>query len=1238
MSRKTRKLMWSVPLIAAVAVIGALAAFVALGTGDLFADELPGAPQNLKVAAASGDAARTTLVLNWEAPASGAPDMYRIDVSRDNQKFTFLTEVSGDALTHSHEVRPRGGDSMGKAGWKRYYRVYAMNSHGYGEVSSSESATTKAQAEPGEVGSVTFSSNDPTQITVKWATPDDGGSDILGYCIRAWPTGTDSTAIAPLSEGTDDNANCLTAFRFDGPGGSAGDYRNEDLTTSNDGNNQAGGVIRTDAMKTEYLHKSLRAKEMWSYEVYAFNMHGHSQTSSGVVNGTSAGPKRPTYPGSLLGLQDVDRQADGTLTAAASDTNIINLYWTAANDGGQDIERYEVQISDTPNHWPSEQFLTFDDGGGTLDYVPASATSSKDFAGGGPLVGQLNPDPVDAIGDQANVAVVWVSTDFGDAAATATELAKSYQLRHTYTGSDSDRDDTNDRTFKTKLYYRVRTVAGTGANEMMSPWSRGRSVSVKNVAGQIDDPDNPGTNIERPQFDPPVDAPMLDADANDGLANSSDTSLDSDDENGTTGGGTGTADDDLTPREIKLTISGTVSGADSYRVDVSDDDGATWTTSHEFTLPINKDDYDHRGLKPEEKLSFRFFAKDGSALGLASNVVTDAAGNTNQPGNVRNLVAARHSTYGAGQINLSWDPPATNGGADIEQYCIVANLLGDNDAVGANALERESIFTSNYAAGADGGGTAAITANCTRLGESDAKDKNGVMTIGVPAGDSHVFQVDHDTTMVTFTGLEQETRWQFEVFALNKASDMDVDNNGDAADAGTADPAEDGGRHALSGGSDQKKAGTGSAVAPMAPMRLTAQLARDTDPDAIAGGIGNQGVLILWNPPKDPVGAKVLSYQIERKIDDGEFETEVATHPVGLTHWVDEDELGAEEMREYRVSATNAVGTGTEMATVMIPYPGMHSHKPGVPQSVSATADADNATTIKVTWMAAEANGSAVTGYMLQSQYMMADGSKSEWMNVVPVFPPDQITGMMYEHTGLMPNTTYYYRVRATNANGYGEYSDGMASAMTGDVVPNAPMSVTAAVDDTVITKINVSWGTPADNGGSEVTGYMVQRGTMSSDGTMSWTDVSPAHRGTDMTYMDTGLTPNTKYYYRVAAVNAAGTGEYSDGAANAMTGSADLMVPTDVEASTTGAGELTLTWEGGQNADFFLLLAVDMNSVAAGNVTYDRARVNDPAARTGMVTGLDSGTQYLGIVIAIKGTGADTEVMYETAGLVTVQ
>ena len=110
MSRKTRKLMWSVPLIAAVAVIGALAAFGALGLGNVFANELPDNPQNLKVTAAGGNTGRTTLVLTWEAPASGAPDMYRIDVSEENEKFTLLTEVSGTTPPTPTWCAPSGMD------------------------------------------------------------------------------------------------------------------------------------------------------------------------------------------------------------------------------------------------------------------------------------------------------------------------------------------------------------------------------------------------------------------------------------------------------------------------------------------------------------------------------------------------------------------------------------------------------------------------------------------------------------------------------------------------------------------------------------------------------------------------------------------------------------------------------------------------------------------------------------------------------------------------------------------------------------------------------------------------------------------------------------------------------------------------------------------------------------------------------------------------------------------------
>ena len=35
---------------------------------------------------------------------------------------------------------------------------------------------------------------------------------------------------------------------------------------------------------------------------------------------------------------------------------MVNLYWTAPDDGGQDIASYRVEVSDTNNKWPSDGF------------------------------------------------------------------------------------------------------------------------------------------------------------------------------------------------------------------------------------------------------------------------------------------------------------------------------------------------------------------------------------------------------------------------------------------------------------------------------------------------------------------------------------------------------------------------------------------------------------------------------------------------------------------------------------------------------------------------------------------------------------------------------------------------------------------------------------------------------------------------------------------------------------------
>ena len=187
MSRKTRKLIWSAPLVAVFAVVGALAIFAAMAPGSLFATELTDAPLKLVVKAADGNAGRTALVLTWDAPAAGeTPTGYRIDVSKDNDKYTYLAMTDANTRTYTDS-----GIKGSTSGVEMFYRVFAMNSHGAGAVSTWESGTTKKITKPGKVIFPDPTSNDPTMINLRWTAPENGGAEILGYCILA--AGPDDT-------------------------------------------------------------------------------------------------------------------------------------------------------------------------------------------------------------------------------------------------------------------------------------------------------------------------------------------------------------------------------------------------------------------------------------------------------------------------------------------------------------------------------------------------------------------------------------------------------------------------------------------------------------------------------------------------------------------------------------------------------------------------------------------------------------------------------------------------------------------------------------------------------------------------------------------------------------------------------------------------------------------------------------------------------------------------------------
>ena len=131
-----------------------------------------------------------------------------------------------------------------------------------------------------------------------------------------------------------------------------------------------------------------------------------------------------------------------------------------------------------------------------------------------------------------------------------------------------------------------------------------------------------------------------------------------------------------------------------------------------------------------------------------------------------------------------------------------------------------------------------------------------------------------------------------------------------------------------------------------------------------------------------------------------------------------------------------------------------------------------------------------------------------------------------YNDWGLSQGSTYYYRVRAVNAQGSSTNSTSatLAVALPPAGIPAAPGGL-SAVAATSVSEAVLKW---ADNSSNE-TGFVVQRSTSAAFATIdkSFTAVAGSNQ-----YWDWGLSAGTTYYYRVRAVNGGDASDWSNTAA----------------------------------------------------------------------------------------------------------
>ena len=361
MSRKTRKLIWSAPLMAVLAVAGALALFVVLSPNETMAqdaqvDYAAGSPLNVTVVLGIGEAMRTSLVIAWQPPTAGS-DLpitgYRIDQSTDGQRWTHQADVSATARSY-----PATGL---KPATLRYYRVFAINRAGIGRVSEAKSETTMGITEPSEVQNFAVTATGPSSIKLDWDAPEDtGGARIIGYLIHWGVTDTIGTVEGNIKiRGTED---------MDGKG---------------------DGIVPVLAPTTEWTDSGLDGSTTRHYKVYAVNWYDGDMTSkmtkdpTDVRSAVTMPPGKPAAPTGLTAVPVVARESTTPFALTDDDAGAegyerapdVNLYWYwPANNGGATISRFRIEVSKT-GAWP--------DGGDTTEGTASGSITtleSDDFA------------------------------------------------------------------------------------------------------------------------------------------------------------------------------------------------------------------------------------------------------------------------------------------------------------------------------------------------------------------------------------------------------------------------------------------------------------------------------------------------------------------------------------------------------------------------------------------------------------------------------------------------------------------------------------------------------------------------------------------------------------------------------------------------------------------------------------------------------------------------------------------
>uniref|UniRef100_A0A672QCM9 Titin n=1 Tax=Sinocyclocheilus grahami TaxID=75366 RepID=A0A672QCM9_SINGR len=240
-----------------------------------------------------------------------------------------------------------------------------------------------------------------------------------------------------------------------------------------------------------------------------------------------------------------------------------------------------------------------------------------------------------------------------------------------------------------------------------------------------------------------------------------------------------------------------------------------------------------------------------------------------------------------------------------------------------------------------------------------------------------------------------------------------------------------------------------------------------------------------------------------------------------------------DDLGKYTVTATNSVcanrygkSAPLDSKSIVVQYPYKPPGPPGTPYVKSATKDQ-----MIIEWNEPVSDGgSSVIGYHLESK----ERASILWTKLNKTL----ITDTVFKICNLEEGIGYEFRVYAENIVGIGRASKVSESFVARDPCdpPGTPEAVTISKDH-----LKIQWTKPQYDGGSKVTGYIVERRDLPEGRWMraNFTNVIETE------FTITGLTVNNQYEFRVIARNAVGVFSETSDSTGPITATDEIEPPS---------------------------------------------------------------------------------------------